>query len=372
MHEKLKYEIKKDTLEITISEDFLLYDNGKLKNALYESANNSSIKKITIDAKNLGQWDSTLVIILFELIKIANSRKISIEQNNFPKGLSSLINLAFAVNRNPPPPEQKSSLSLEAIGAWGYGIYQSFCKGLGFIGQSMKAFWKVIVGKSFMRGIDFSFALEACGLNALPIVSLISFMVGLILAFVGAVQLTSFGAQIYVASLVTIGMTRIMGAIMTGIIMAGRTGASYAAAIGTMQVNEEIDALKTMGINPVDFLVTPRMLALIITMPILTMWSDIMGMLGGGFVGVTMLGIPMQKYYELSVDAISLNNFLVGIFHGFIFGIVIAVCGCYYGINCGRNADSVGVSTTKAVVSAIIWMIIMTGIITVICQELEI
>ncbi len=368
----MKYEIKKDLLEIFLSGDYLLYDNYEQKSALYNAANNSSIGKIVINAENLARWDSTLVVILFELIKIANLRKIKVEQKNFPQGLSSLINLAFAVNRNPPSPQQISSLSLEAIGAWGYNMYQSFCKGLRFIGQSIKAFGKVIIGKSYMRGIDFSFALEACGLNALPIVSLISFMVGLILAFVGAVQLRSFGAQIYVASLVTIGMTRIMGAIMTGIIMAGRTGASYAAAIGTMQVNEEIDALKTMGINSVDFLVTPRMLALIITMPILTMWSDIMGMIGGGFVGVTMLGIPMQKYYELSVSAISLNNFLVGIFHGFVFGIVIAICGCYYGINCGRNADSVGVSTTKAVVSAIIWMIVMTGIITIICQELAI
>ena len=170
--------------------------------------------------------------------------------------------------------------------------------------------------------------------------SLISFMVGLILAFVGAVQLKTFGAQIYVASLVTIGMTRIMGAIMTGIIMAGRTGASYAATIGTMQVNEEIDALKTMGINPVDFLVLPRIIALTVTMPILTMWADFMGMLGGGFVGVTMLDIPLVKYWDMSVAAISLNNFFVGIFHGLVFGVVTAVCGCYYGVYCGRNADS--------------------------------
>lgn len=163
-------------------------------------------------------------------------------------------------------------------------------------------------------------------------------------------------------------MTRIMGAIMTGIIMAGRTGASYAATIGTMQVNEEVDALKTMGIAPMDFLVLPRMIALVITMPILTMWADFMGMLGGGVVGVYMLGIPLNKYWELSVDAVALNNFLVGIFHGWVFGFIIAVCGCYYGVYCGRNADSVGVATTKAVVSAIIWMIVMTGVITVACE----
>ena len=197
-------------------------------------------------------------------------------------------------------------------------------------------------------------------------------MVGLILAFVGAVQLKLFGAQIYVASLVTIGMTRIMGAIMIGVIMAGRTGASYAATIGTMQVNEEVDALKTMGIPVSDFLVLPRVLALMITMPFLTIMADFMGIFGGGAVSILMLDIAPQEYWRLSMEALNMANFLVGIFHGFVFGIVIALCGCYYGVFCGRNADSVGVATTKAVVSAIVWMILMTGVITLTCEVMGI
>ena len=223
-----------------------------------------------------------------------------------------------------------------------------------------------------MRRIDLWFALEDAGPKAIGIVSLISFMVGLILAFVGAIQLKSFGAQIYVASLVSIGMTRIMGAIMTGIIMAGRTGASYAATIGTMQVNEELDALKTMGVSRTDFLVLPRILALTLTMPLLTMLSDFMGILGGATVGVFMLDISPQEYWKYSVDAFNLTNFFVGLFHGLVFGWVIALCGCYYGIHAGRNADSVGIATTKAVVSAIVWMIVMTGIITWICEVIGI
>ena len=145
-----------------------------------------------------------------------------------------------------------------------------------------------VILKSVMRCTDFLSAIDDCGPKSIAIVSLISFLVGLILAFVGAVQLKEFGAQIYVASLVTIGMCRIMGAIMVGIIMAGRTGSSYAATIGTMQVNEELDALQTMGFSRIDFLVTPRLLALLISMPILTMLADIMGMIGGGFVGVLL------------------------------------------------------------------------------------
>jgi phospholipid/cholesterol/gamma-HCH transport system permease protein len=163
-----------------------------------------------------------------------------------------------------------------------------------------------------------------------------------------------------------------MGAIMVGIIMAGRTGASYAATIGTMQVNEELDALKTMGIPSVDFLVLPRILSLIISMPILVMLSDFMGMMGGAFVGTFLLEISPEEYWKYAMNSFGLVNFLVGIFHGIVFGVIISLCGCYYGIYCGRNADSVGKATTKAVVSSIVWMIVLTGIITWICEVLNI
>ena len=227
-------------------------------------------------------------------------------------------------------------------------------------------------GKAVYRRVDFEFSVEDSSYKAVTIVSLVSFMVGLILAFVGAIQLKNFGAQIYVASLVAIGMTRIMGAIMVGIIMAGRTGASYAATIGTMQVNEEIDALKTMGIPVTDFLIVPRIGSLILTMPFLVILADFTGILGGAAVGVLMLDIPWAEYWKYSHDALNMTNFLVGIFHGFVYGFVIAWCGCYYGINSGRNADSVGVATTRAVVSAIVWMIVVTGVLTLIFEVMGI
>lgn len=372
MKEKLSFDIKDANLTLSLNGSYLMYDGQDDKLRLYAAAHGQDVRKITVDAAGLKQWDSTLVVIVFELEKIARRRRIELEQRSFPPGLLRLIALAFSVDRKPAQPQNERVGFLERVGLWGVAVYESFGRGLSFLQTSWHSFLHLAGGKSVMRSVDLSFALEDCGYRALPIVSLISFMVGLILAFVGAVQLKTFGAQIYVASLVTIGMTRIMGAIMTGIIMAGRTGASYAATIGTMQVNEEIDALKTMGINPVDFLVLPRIIALTVTMPILTMWADFMGMIGGGFVGVTMLDIPLVKYWEMSVNAISLNNFFVGIFHGFVFGVVTAVCGCYYGVYCGRDADSVGTATTKAVVAAIVWMIVMTGIITVACEVLGI
>ncbi len=368
----MKYKVEKNILHLELSGNYLEYADDKTITSLYLAIQDKAVKVIEISAAGLQKWDSTLVVILFSLEKLARDRHIQIKDNQLPLNLKQLLELAFSVNRNPVLKVPKQQGLLEKIGDWGINIVQGSSKGFYFLYESFCSFGRLLKGSAVMRPVDFLFSLEDCGYKAIPIVSLISFMVGLILAFVGAVQLKVFGAEIYVASLVTIGMTRIMGAIMTGVIIAGRTGASYAATIGTMQVNEEIDALKTMGISVSDFLVLPRMSALILTMPLLTMWSDFMGMIGGAFVGITMLDIPFQRYFELSIEAINLSNFLVGIFHGFVFGFVIAICGCYYGVNCGRNADSVGLATTKAVVAAIVWMIVMTGIITILCEVLGI
>lgn len=330
------------------------------------------VSHINIDGSNLKEWDTALLAGVLTVIQTAKKKNIPFQTKKIPPQMQQLLNLALTVDRKPQEKKHTHLPFLDQIGVYGINIYNSTKKGLSFIWQTLNSVGRLLNGRAIMRPIDFLFALENAGWKAVGIVSLISFMVGLILAFVGAVQLKLFGAQVYVASLVTIAMTRIMGAIMMGIIMAGRTGASYAATIGTMQVNEEIDALKTMGIPVTDFLVLPRFLALIITMPFLTMWADFMGMLGGGIVSILMLDIAPQEYIKYSINAFDVTNFLVGVFHGLIFGCVIALCGCYYGINCGRNADSVGVATTHSVVSAIVWMIIMTGIITLLCEVIGI
>lgn len=327
------------------------------------------VETLQIKCDNLGQWDSSLLAIIYEAIQTAEQAKIKTDIKNLPKNLHDLIDLAFAVDRKPT--HQDTAYGFVArIGAATVQTLQSIVNVIGFIGEVFTSLLRFLTFQSIMRRVDFVSALNDCGPKAIGIVALISFLVGLILAFVGAVQLQTFGAQIYVASLVTIGMCRIMGAIMVGIIMAGRTGSAYAATIGTMQVNEELDALETMGLSRSDFLVLPRLLALIFAMPILTMLADFMGMIGGGFVGVFLMGLPYQEYYKYALNAFNLKNFMVGIFHGFCFGFIISLCGCYCGLTCGRNADSVGVATTRSVVNAVVWMIVVTGIITVICQEI--
>jgi phospholipid/cholesterol/gamma-HCH transport system permease protein len=181
-----------------------------------------------------------------------------------------------------------------------------------------------------------------------------------------------FGAQIFVADVVGIGMVRIMGAVMTGIIMSGRTGAAFAAQIGTMQVNEEIDALQTLGISPMEFLVLPRMLALIVMMPLLCLYADLMGIVGGMIVGLGMLDLGLTEYLLRTREAVKLTYLWIGLFHSAVFGVLVALAGCLRGMQCGRSASAVGEATTSAVVTSIVAMILATAIITFVCQVLGI
>lgn len=367
---EFQYSINNDILKISFHGDFTNYSNQKGYENFLKEINSKNFKEIIIDGTNLKKWDSTLVVIIFKILQ--NNKKAKIDISTLSENLKKLLELAFSSEKNPINHEQEKKSIIEKIGNNTISKYDAFTRGLKFFLDTFKSLGKFFSGIAIMRKTDFLFALEECGYKALPIVCLISFMVGLILAFVGATQLRVFGTQIYVANLVAIGMVRIMGPAMTGIIMAGRTGAAYTATIGTMQVNDEINALKTMGIPIMDFLTLPRLLALTLMMPILSMFADIFGILGGASVGTTMLGIPFHEYYRLSIKTLNLKNFLIGIFHGWIYGWIIAMCGCYYGIYCGKDAESVGIATTKSVVITIIWIVIATGIITFIWQLMKI
>lgn len=327
-------------------------------------------KKVQLLGRNIKSWNTDFVVTLFNALQFVPKENITYSQ--LPEGMEQLLRLAFqAPFKDQEVPSPKIPF-LERVGEGGIRFWRCVKKGCVFIHKCLSSWGRQLVGKAVYRSKDFWMILADCGPQSIFIVSLISFMVGLILAFVGAIQLKTFGAQIYVASLVTIGMTRIMGAVMTGVIMAGRTGASYAATIGTMQVNEELDALQTMGISRTDFLVLPRMNALLLSMPILVLLSDFMGILGGCFVCVLFWEIPLGEYIKYTLNSFHMTHFFVGIFHGVVFGFIIALCGCYFGVNCGRNADSVGAATTHAVVYAIVWMIVMTGLLTVVFQGLGI
>ncbi|MGA0845724.1 MAG: MlaE family ABC transporter permease, partial [Luteolibacter sp.] len=234
-----------------------------------------------------------------------------------------------------------------------------------FIGQSLLSTLRFFTGRASFRSDEFWQIVQQCGANALPIISMISFLIGLIMAFVGNVQLANFGASLYVADLVGIAMVREMGVVMTAILMSGRTGAAFAAHIGSMKANQEIDALRSFGINPFDFLVLPRLLALVITMPLLTIYSNCIGILGGMTVGASV-GIPPILFWNEILTVVTMENAFLGVGKSVFFGLVIAICGCMHGMNTEASSAGVGKASTRAVVSSITWIIILDSLFAVI------
>jgi len=329
------------------------------------------IRRITFDTQDLTDWDSSLLTFLIRVKDQCSQSTAVLDEEGLPPGARRLLAMASAV------PEREGARKDEVhegfftrVGKSALATHESAREMLTFVGEATLAFLKFLAGKASFRRSDLTLLMQECGFQALPIVSLISLLVGMILGFLGAIQLSMFGAEIYVADLVGIGMVRMMSPIMTAIIMAGRTGAAFAAQLGTMQVNEEIDALETMGLSPMEFLVMPRMVALILMMPLLCVYADLMGILGGAFVGVGMMNISVTEYAVRTQSALSLTHFWIGIFQAVVFGALVALAGCLRGMQCGRSASAVGDATTSAVVTGIVAIITATAIITFVCNML--
>jgi len=360
----------KDTLRLRLKGSWKIGAHFPSADVVQKQIESSgAIRRIGFNTDDLTGWDSGLLTVLIRISDYCKKNNIVFDKDGLPEGVGRLIALATAV------PERKGARK-EAVhepfffrvGSAAIDMWQSTRELLAFIGEASIAFLKFLTGKASFRRSDFFQFIQQCGADALPIVTLISLLVGLILAFIGAVQLMMFGAQVYVADLVGIAMVRVMGAVMVGIVMAGRTGAAFAAQLGTMQGNEEIDALKTMGVSPMEFLVLPRMLALVLMMPLLCVYADLMGVLGGLIVGVGALDIGLLQYINQTKAALKLSFFFIGIIHATIFGVLVALAGCLRGIQCGRSASAVGDATTSAVVTSIVAIIVATGLITVICN----
>jgi phospholipid/cholesterol/gamma-HCH transport system permease protein len=329
--------------------------------------------RLGYDSTGLGAWDSGLIMFLLDTDRLCGEKGIAVDKTGLPGGVQRLVGLAQAVPEQKEARKAPERLSfLARLGGKALALRGAALETLSFIGEVTAGLGRLAAGRAQFRASDMWLVMQESGSQALPIVSLISFLVGLILAFVGAIQLRLFGAQIYVADLVGIAMIRAMGAIMAGVIMAGRTGASFAAQIGTMQVNEEVDALKTSGISPIDFLVLPRVIALTLMMPLLTLYADFMGVMGGLFVAVTGLNINPLEFYAEIKRAVPVTNLWIGLFCGLVFGILVSLTGCLRGIQCGRSASAVGDATRSAVVTGIVCIVIATAIITVLCDILKI
>lgn len=330
-------------------------------------------RRLLYEVAQLTHWDSGLISFLTNAAAICRARSIAEDRAGLPAGLRRLLELAEAV------PEKKGARGetaripfFERVGnvTVGYGL--SVGEFLGFLGELTVAFSKFVRGKARYRRIDLLEVIQDCGPSAVGIVTLISFLVGVILAFMGAVQLSQFGASIYVADLVGIGMVRDMAAMMTAIIMSGRTGAAFAAKLGTMKVTQEIDALTTMGVSPLEFLVLPRVLALVLMMPLLCLFADLVGILGGLFVGVAMLNLSPVIYMRETISSLTLVNLFGGIIKGTFYGLLIAIAGCLRGFQCGSSSSAVGDAATQAVVMSIVMIVVACGLFAVVFNFLGI
>ena len=338
---------------------------------IIETIANNVTTTLSINIDGLSQWDALFVSRLYHCARWCRENGIEIQPDALTDNQRKLLQLALAV----PPMVDRAPTShwLTPLNPMPTlrKVFGEFNGIMRFIGNLVLATGRLVRGKATVNRHDFFYFIEGTGPNALAIVGLISILVGMILAYLGAVQLSLFGAEVYVANLVTVGMLREMGALMTAIIMAGRTGAAYAAQLGTMQANEEIDAIITLGIKPIDYLVLPRTIALLITMPLLCVYADVLGILGGVIVA-TGMDVSIAQFVAQARDASDTFTLLVGIGKSVVFALVIAIAGCKAGMESGRDSAAVSAATTHAVVTAIVWLVICDAMINISLSNLGI
>jgi phospholipid/cholesterol/gamma-HCH transport system permease protein len=319
--------------------------------------------RIRFDTHQLDVWDSSILAFLTRVSQASRERGIALDTTALPAGVHNLLDLAESV---PEPAgarkEVRAPKFLEHVGADAIGVVAGVEETLSFVGKMTEASVQLVRMNARFRASDLWLLIQQCGVEALPIVTLVSFLLGVILAFVSAVQLKQFGAQIYVANLVGVAMTREMGALMTAILMAGRTGAAFAAELGTMKVTQELDALTTAGFSVLEFLVLPRVLALILMMPLLCLYADIVGILGGAVIGVGMLDLSWTMYLGQTTHALHLGDIVGGVFKGAVYGGLIAFAGCFRGLAAGSSASAVGRAATSAVVTSLVAIIVACGL----------
>ena len=313
-------------------------------------------------------WDSACMTRLFLCARYCDEHNIALDISALPQGMRKLLEVATAVK-----PQSHSDTTPNSRARWNAALKQlrtHITDLLGFVGGVVLAFGNLLRGRTYMRSRDFLYFFQQCGAQALGIVALISVLVGMILAYLGSVQLRQFGAEVYIANLVAIGAVREMGPLMTAVIMAGRTGAAFAAQLGSMQANEEIDAVTTLGISPLEYLVLPRMLALLAAMPLLCIFADVLCLLGGALIATSMDVSSIAFIYQAR-GAVDFQDIASGLIKGLVFAALIAISGCQAGLQSGRSADAVGRATTRAVVNAIVYLVIADAALNIAYDRLD-
>lgn len=345
-----------------------LPDSAFVENLLHKARPNALIR---VSGREITGWSSVLPAFLSALRAECAAVNLRLRLEHLPEGVHALLELSS--RRSPARPvtlERRKPLM--AINSRRVGPWQAVVNIAGAVGEVVLGLFAAFQTSGKMRGQDFRRQLLEVGAQALAIVSLVSFLVGAILGFVGLVQLKMFGVSIYVADLVGIAMAREMAAIMTAIIIAGRTGAAFAANLATMQANEEIDALKTLAVSPVEHLIVPRVSALILMMPVLYIYACAVGIIGGMVIAIASSDITVLAYLDETRQAVAAKQFIIGGMKSVVFGALVGIVGCYTGLRAGRSAAEVGRAATSAVVSCIVGVIALDAIFALCANALRV
>jgi len=338
---------------------------------LGELASGADLRKVQFSSEGLTGWDSALLVFIQGVRRLLKERDVAFDETGLPAGVRRLLSLAAAL------PAQDDSFAADdeesLLGRIGSASLEAVWTGrdvLEFLGEVILSSVSLLRGKVAFRVADLALYLQEAGAQALPIVSLISFLIGIILAFVGGTQLERFGATIFVADLVAVAMVRELAPMMTAIVLAGRTGAAYAAQLGTMVVNEEIDAFRALRVPVIGFLVLPRLIALSLMVPLLALYADFMGIVGGALVALVTMDISLLQFFEQAQKAVTPFSFVLGLIKAMVYGSLVAFAGTYQGIRCGRSAAAVGAATTSAVVASIVMIVVASAITTIVYDVL--
>jgi phospholipid/cholesterol/gamma-HCH transport system permease protein len=342
------------------------YTTGKIWKDATVAIEQTSPKNIIVDASGINYCDGSGIALFVKLRQIQEKAGGKFEVQNFASEFQKLLDLFPPGEFKEPEIEKpKPSTLPEEVGKATVGFWEDVSAHIIFIGEAGIALVRAVFNPWQIRWKDVFLTAEKIGVNALSIIAVINFLIGLVLAYQSAIPLERYGGQLFIADLLVLAVFRELGPLMTAVMVAGRTSSAFAAELGTMKVNEEIDALTTMGLDPVRFLVVPRVIAAIFMIPILTVFGDLFGLVGGGVVMLS-LGFPLVTYINEMVSAATYIDLLVGLFKSIFFAIIIAGIGCFEGLRTKTGAAAVGDSATSAVVSGIILVIILDGIFGVV------
>ena len=355
------------SLFIHLSGQFGLKNLMVFRSDINREISKQKLQSITIDFSKVCYLDSAAALALVQIEKEVSSQNIQCRLTNLndeSKGIFSVIH-EDALIHLPFKSEKSQDGFIRQVGQSSSDIASDFRNFVTFIGELLVAFFYIVRHSKTFRGKDVLFYVQRAGVDGLPIVALIGALVGLIIAFMSFLQLKMVGANIYVPALVSFAMIKELGPLMTAILVAGRSGSAFAAEIGTMMVNEEVDALHTMGFDPVRFLAIPKILATIIVVPILTVYTDFFGILGGMIIGVTSLDLTVKTYINQSIKSIQVFDVVTSLIKAGVFAALIAAIGCQKGFQVRSGAQDVGKFTTSAVVAAIFMIVVADSIFAI-------